>query len=275
MSAFTRPIHICTDNGASMPERISLSGSDSRYDEKWLQARLFEFPQALPITEIDPHAGALVPVCMELRTDSGPADILYVTRTGKIVLVETKLWRNAEARRIVVAQILDYAKELSAWTYEDLAREAAQASKRGPDHLLQQVRMVYPDLDEPVFVDGINRSLVQGDFILIIAGDGIRSGAEALVSFLERFGNLRFHFALVEIASYKLADGALLLQPRVLARTELLRRTVYTPPPAIVGYIFGSGTWTNLSLTTFSSRRRCKPFVRTGSTCCFLLAGAT
>lgn len=157
----------------------------------------------------------------------GAADILYVTRTGQIVLVETKLWRNSEARRIVVAQILDYAKELSGWTYEDLAREAAQASKGGPEHLLKRVRAAHPDLDEAAFVDGINRSLAEGDFILVIAGDGIRSGAEALVSFLERFGNLRFYFALVEIASYRLADGALLLQPRLLARTELLRRTVY------------------------------------------------
>jgi hypothetical protein len=227
MSAFTRPIHICSDGSASLPERIPLGVSDSQYDEKWLQAQLFKFPQALPITEIDPHASALVPVCTELRTDGGPADILYVTRTGKIVLVETKLWRNSEARRIVVAQILDYAKELSSWTYEDLAREAAQASKGGPEHLLKSVKAAHPDLDEAAFVDGINRSLLEGDFILIIAGDGIRSGAEALVSFIERFGNLSFHFALVEIASYRLADGGLLLQPRVLARTELLHRTVY------------------------------------------------
>lgn len=232
MSAFSRPLHIRPDGAACVLERISLGAGDSPYNEKWLQRQLFAFPETLPVTEIDPHAGALVPVCMELRTDGGPADILYVTHTGKIVLVETKLWRNAEARRIVVAQILDYAKELSGWTYEDLAREAAQASGDGPDHLLKCVRSRHPDLDEALFVDGINRSLEKGDFILVIAGDGIRSGAEALVSFLDRYGHLRFQFALVEIASYHLADGTLLLQPRVLAKTELLRRTVYVPQHA-------------------------------------------
>lgn len=71
MSAFTRPIYIRPNGDASLPERIPLCISDGQYDEKWLQAQLFEFPQALPITEIDPHAGALVPVCMELRTDGG------------------------------------------------------------------------------------------------------------------------------------------------------------------------------------------------------------
>ena len=37
---------------------------------------------------------------------------------GYITLVETKLWRNPDARRSVVAQIIDYAKELADWTYE-------------------------------------------------------------------------------------------------------------------------------------------------------------
>lgn len=228
MNAFTRPIHIFPDGSSALLERIALGGGTSgMYDERWLQETLFAHPQALPIREIDPHAGELIPVCMELETGAGPADILYVTATGQLVLVETKLWRNAEARRVVVAQILDYAKELSGWTYEDLSRQTAIASKRGPGFLLESVQARYPALDEAAFVDGINRSLATGDFILIIAGDGIRHGAESLVSFLERYGNLRFHFALVEVASYRLADGAIILQPRVLSKTELLARTVF------------------------------------------------
>jgi hypothetical protein len=230
MSAFSRPIHVRSDGAATLLERVPLGTSDSQYSEQWLQTILFGHPETLPITEIDPHVGTLVPICMELETGAGPADILYVTRTGQLVLVETKLWRNAEARRVVVAQILDYAKELSHWSYEDLARETARASKGGAGYLLERVRALHADLDEAAFVDGINRSLAGGDFILIIAGDGIRSGAEALVSFIERYGHLRFQFALIEVASYKLADGALLLHPRVLARTELLRRTVYVTP---------------------------------------------
>lgn len=236
MSAFTRPIHILPDGSSSLLERLPLSaGGNGAFDERWLQEILFAHPAALPIREIDPHAGMLIPVCLELETGAGPADILYVTRTGQIVLVETKLWRNAEARRVVVAQILDYAKELSRWSYEDLSRQTAIASKRGPGFLLECVRAKHADLDEAAFVDGINRSLATGDFILIIAGDGIRSGAESLVSFLDRYGNLRFHLALVEAASYRLADGAILLQPRVLSKTELLTRTVFVgTDPSVV-----------------------------------------
>lgn len=234
MSAFTRPIHIHPNGSSTLLERIALGGGTiGAYDELWLQRTLFAHPSALPIREIDPHAGELIPVCMELETGAGPADILYVTATGQIVLVETKLWRNAEARRVVVAQILDYAKEMSGWTYEDLSRQTAVASKRGPGFLLDCVRARHPGLDEAAFVDGINRSLATGDFVLIIAGDGIRHGAESLVSFLERFGNLRFHLALVEAASYRLSDGAVILQPRVLCKTELLARTVFIGAAAV------------------------------------------
>lgn len=134
----------------------------------------------------------------------------------------------------MVAQILDYAKELSGWTYEDLSRQTAIASKRGSGFLLECVRERHPGLDEAAFVDGINRSLKTGDFILIIAGDGIRHGAESLVSFLERYGSLRFHLALVEAASYRLSDGAIILQPRVLCKTELLARTVFVGAAAAV-----------------------------------------
>ena len=60
---------------------------------------------------------------MDLNTPVGLLDILMVTPNGKLVIIETKLWRNPEARRKVIAQILDYAKELSRWNYEDLQRE--------------------------------------------------------------------------------------------------------------------------------------------------------
>jgi len=226
MSAFTSPIVVGkAGDGAVELERISLSSTnEGAFSEKWLQSIVFKNPECLPVKEIDPHIGKLVPVCMEIETGAGPADILYVTATGQIVLVETKLWRNPEARREVVAQILDYAKQLTSWTYEDLAREAAIASKQGQSYLSGCLRK--HGIEEAAFVDGINRSLKTGDFLLLIVGDGIRSGAQSLVGFIERYGNLRFGLGLIEVAAYKLPTDDVLLQPRILAKTEVLKRTV-------------------------------------------------
>lgn len=222
--SFSSPILVAGDQSRALP-RIPLASSGGAFSEAWLQRQLFKHPEALPLKEIAPHLGAVAPVCMELNTVAGPADILYVTETGQIVLTETKLWRNPEARRTVVAQILDYAKELASWRYEDLQREVARASGKGPGFLLEAVRARFPTLDEQVFVDGINHSLRTGDLVLLIVGDGIRSGTESLVGFLERYGSLRFSFGLIEVAAFEVCDGMLLL-PRVLAKTEILRRTV-------------------------------------------------
>jgi len=233
MNAFTAPIVINKNSQSFELERISLSaGGPDQFSENWLQDVLFANPKCLPVKEIDPHIGELIPICTEIETGAGPADILFVTPTGQVVLVETKLWRNPEARRTVVAQILDYAKQLTTWTYEDLVRESAVATKQGQDYLLSCLKKHH--VEEGAFVDGVNRSLKTGDFLLLIVGDGIRSGAQSLVGFIERYGNLRFSLGLIEVAAFKLSDHDLLLQPRILAKTEVLQRTILVGSSGIV-----------------------------------------
>lgn len=237
MSAFTRPVVLDPLGVATLLERVPLNGgSESQFNEKWLQRALFQCPACLPVNEIDPHIGPLVPVCMELETGSGPADILYVTPSGQVVIVETKLWRNPQARREVIGQILDYAKQLTSWTYDVLDGAAANATKNQSGYLLNCVVRNHPDVDESSFVDGVKRSLETGDFLLLIVGDGIRYGTEALVTFLERYGHLRFGLGLVEVAAYRLPTGQMLLQPRILAKTELVQRTLLMGPTGPVTF---------------------------------------
>ena len=226
MSAYANPIVLNPQNPAIVLERIPLTASGGAFSEKWLQEALFANPQCLPTKEIDPQIGTLIPICMEIETGAGPADILYVTETGHLVLVETKLWRNPEARRVVVAQILDYAKQLTSWSFTDLARETAIATKQGAEYLLNCVRKVNPNVDEADFIDGVTNSLKSGDFLLLIVGDGIRTGTESLVNFIEQYGNLRFGFGLIEVAAFRLPNNEMLLQPRILAKTEILQRTI-------------------------------------------------
>jgi hypothetical protein len=231
MSAFSEPLLLRSGQPPLLLRRVPLEGGgEAQFSERWLQEALFAAPEALPVREIDPHIGPLIPVCMEIETGSGPADILYVTPTGQLVLVETKLWRNPEARREVVGQILDYARHLTSWSYDVLEQKAAAAAKGGKNFLLQKLRERFPEADETAYVDGIGRSLKTGDFLLLIVGDGIRQGAESLIGFLERYGHLRFNFGLIEVASFKLPAGETLLVPRILAKTEILERRILTGP---------------------------------------------
>ena len=92
------------------------------YDEDWLQHLLVQTPEILPIGEIDPAFSPAIPLCRELPTEAGPIDIAYLSEQGLLTIVECKLWRNPEARREAVSQILDYAKEISRWSYEETER---------------------------------------------------------------------------------------------------------------------------------------------------------
>ena len=234
-SGFANPLIIRDDAAPIELERIPLTGAGtvSAYNEEYVQKLAFEHPDCLPIAEIDRAYLGLVPVCMELNTPAGPIDALYVTPAGRLVILEAKLWRNPEARRKVVAQILDYAKEFSRWDYEDLQRETSRRLGKKGNALFELVKARYPETDEARFVDEIQQSLRRGRFLLIILGDGIRRGAAAIAEFLQSFGNLEFTFGLVEIALYKHPEIGTLVQPRVVARTVEIGRSVFELPDGV------------------------------------------
>lgn len=209
-------------------ERLPLlSGTHSGgISEEYLQSLMFSHPRSLPISEIDPTYEGIVPVCTELKTQSGYIDALFVNPLGRIVLVEFKLWRNPEARREVIGQILDYAKDLASWSYEDLQTKVSLKSDTTGNALFKMVQKEKPGLKEKAFVDNVSRNLRRGEFLLLIVGDGIREGVENIVGFVQRHTGLNFNLALVEAALFKDADGNLIIHPHVLARTEIFQRFV-------------------------------------------------
>ncbi|HIJ81249.1 MAG TPA: hypothetical protein HPP76_06045 [Desulfuromonadales bacterium] len=202
---------------------------DALFDEGWIQNFIFNHPESLPIDEIEPAFGPLLPVCRELRTKAGFADIIFINPLGLITIVECKLWKNPEARREVIGQILDYAKELAGMSYEEFER-IALASQGGSIPSLYQIASTADDtLDEQTFIDRVTRNLKRGRFQLLIAGDGIREGVEQITSFLQQYGNLNFTLALVEYSLFKQpgeGSNGFFVMPRILARTYEIERAV-------------------------------------------------
>ena len=93
-------------------------------------------------------------------------------------------------------------------------------------HCYDLVRERSPGLVEAEFVDNVRRHLKRGEFLLLIIGDGIREGVEEIVDFVQRHSGLHFNLALVEAALYRDTAERLIIQSRVLARTELVQRFV-------------------------------------------------
>lgn len=250
-SGYGQPILI-QDDTVSKLERVEA------FDERFIQDLVFKNADCLPIAEIDDIYSPAIPVCTELNTGVGPLDVLMVTPSGRLTVIETKLWRNPEARRKVIAQILDYAKELAKWTYEDLQREINKRLHTSGNTLYRIVSEsgVDESLEEAVFVDSVSRNLRRGNFLLLIVGDGIREGAAGIADFLSTAGYLEFSFALVELAIYKQADSGTLVIPRVIARTvELQRMIVEIPEGLTIREASSANLSNNNSVSTLSPEK--------------------
>ncbi|MCK4826105.1 hypothetical protein KA005_60725, partial [bacterium] len=75
-------------------------------EEAYLQKYIHENPDAIPIYEINENKRLIV-VSREFLTNSGPIDALAFDQDGEIYIVETKLYKNPDKRK-VLAQLLDY-----------------------------------------------------------------------------------------------------------------------------------------------------------------------
>lgn len=222
------PVYVAAIGSAVALSPISETGEQVL--EAYIQGLVHDHPTILPIREVDPIFAGAVSVCRELSTPAGFIDNFLVTPSGLPVLVECKLWRNAEARREIVGQILDYAKELARFTVADLQREVSKALGRGPTALMDIVRAADPTVDEVEFSDNLTANLRRGRFLLLLVGDGIRERVEAIADYLQQHAGLHFSLGLVELAIFNLPDGGRLVSPRILAHTQTITRTVVATP---------------------------------------------
>lgn len=200
---------------ASGLERLRLGGVLS---EEWLQELLDRCPAILPIASIDERVEPpLFSLGREIPTPAGPIDNLFVSRGGHLVVVETKLWRNPEARRQVVAQILDYAKHVRGWSYESLCAAAGK-------NIWDLVRPT--DVEEADWIDGVSANLAAGRMTLLVVGDGVHEEARGLVDLFSAHPAFPFRLALVELRVHQLAEGRWFVVPSVMAKTVEIERAV-------------------------------------------------
>ena len=203
---------------------------DKEFSEAYLQETLHAFPEILPIDKLDVDFGPVVSLGREIDN----IDNLFIAPSGRITIVETKLWRNPQATREVLAQILDYAKRVSTWSYETFekkCRHALSPAPIGSTSLYSLVHSAFPDETptEHKFIDSVERCLRTGRFLLLIVGDGIREGLEGLLSAVHTQPSLLFSFSLIELQVFSDPEDHAnrLIIPQILAHsTEIVRAVV-------------------------------------------------
>lgn len=196
------------------------------HKESWLQRLLQDHPQILPVDEIEPIFSPLVPIGREISTDVGQIDNLFISRSGYLVLVETKLWRNAEAKREVIAQAIDYGSALSKWSFQKLDEVTKQKTNKGLFELIQT--SFDSDPEDAVTEDMIARNLRLGRFLILVVSEKIRESLIEMLNFTNRYPHLATNVGLVELQCYTMSDNPsdILVVPSIVARTQIVERSI-------------------------------------------------
>lgn len=233
-SRHAAPMLIRTGEPAFALERLRLGSADHEGDQReaFLQNLVHEHPEIIPMADIEPAFMPLIPICRELPTAAGYLDNLWLTPEGGIVLGECKLFRNQQARREVIVQALDYARAVGKLRYDELEAAVQKALRLTSASLWDIARDRSElagsqfELDRAQFEDSVQRRLQQGRFMILIIGDGIQEGVEALASYLQLHAGLHVGLALVDLSIWRDVDGRLLVLPRIPLRTVLIERGI-------------------------------------------------
>ena len=136
-------------------------------DEAHLQELLASDPTRIP--GIPPGSIAV----RELSTRSGPIDICIVSPSGAITVVECKLNKNSEPRRLVIGQVLDYASALQTDGFSSF--QTSWQVKNGPD---------FDQFLDDVGAATLKANLTNGVIHLCLAVDAIDEDLRRLIEYL-------------------------------------------------------------------------------------------
>lgn len=193
------------------------SEGNDRISPQEILARNPQIVLTIPELEFPPSSQALV--LREFSTNRGSIDILMVTDNADILLIETKLYRNPESHRTVVAQAIDYVKSFSETSIDTLQSKFLQ-SKYSDRQLTDSL------FKRENFCLGLNKNIKNGFFKVLIIGDKIHSNILGMVESIHSAPHLSFTLFLVELSPKRMDNNNILLEPRIIENTMEVERSV-------------------------------------------------
>jgi len=204
------------------------------YDsEDFLQALLARFPEIIPggqIDETDPRRWLLVSREMPVPAEDGGGgqwslDHLFLDQDGVPTLVEVKRGGNPEARRLVVAQMLDYAANgVLYWSRETIQNALAKRLGNNGQSVDEEIASF---LDGEEDVDGfwsqVMTNLQAGKIRLIFLADQIPRELRRIVEFLNEQMDPAEVLA-IEVKQYVGEGGAATLVSRLVGQTAFKKQ---------------------------------------------------
>jgi hypothetical protein len=184
---------------------ISKKGQNARrlqrasiQQEEYLQAYVHNNPDVLPLDELKDNLRLLI-LAREFNTASGPIDALGVDADGEIYIIEAKLNKNADRRRII-AQALDYGAALWA------SSEALLQRLSGTEWRTRLTDFLGGDeAATATHLAAVQQNAAAGRFWFVVLMDRLDDRLRELISFVN--ANSRFKILGVELNLYQ--DGEL------------------------------------------------------------------
>ena len=173
-------------------------------NEDYLQNYIYNNPEAIPIYDIDEDKKLFI-VKREFSTNSGNIDALAIDKDGEIYVIETKLYKNPDKRK-VIAQALDYGAAL--WRYynnfDDFLEVINDEVQRKFSLSLEEKIITFFDLDKEQVVsviDSMKFNLNNGNIKFVILMNNIDNRMKDLILYVNQ--NSQFDIYGVQLEYYK------------------------------------------------------------------------
>ena len=227
------PAYSIDDTGLSrwVPTTFRTQGKNEEYLERLIAGD----PLALGLDPYLTGLGINFAAYRQTRLDSPNVrslrpDVVLLSETGHVVVVEVKLEDNSEIRdRRVISQIVDYAAAVANLDEDALV---AWLGESDDTCWLDVVGRAFPKAhDLGRLAAALSDRITRADIHLVIACDSAPLGLREtikLVSAQSALGDFQLH--LVELTPYVNVEepGRLLIIPNEVARTEIVSRTAVT-----------------------------------------------
>jgi len=183
--------------------------------EDHLQKYIYDNPESIPLYDIKEDIRLLI-LAREFPTNSGPIDAIGIDKYGELYIVETKLYANADKRK-VIAQSLDYGAAL--WKHSNDFNEFLgildeHTQKVFKLRTAEKIGEFFEIDDESVdmIIDKARVNLNSGIFHFVVLMDKLDDRLKDLILYVNQ--NSQFDIYAVELEYYKHGNQEIII-PRI------------------------------------------------------------